>query len=324
MAKPERILAHELLDHEVMDLSAGQILGAVVDFAISRDGRVTQLGILPLEWYLGGKGIAPEHITNINADRVCIASAESLAEFAPDSAESFSAMMGERFLGKPVLQHDGEVLGELADFWINLGDGRICDLVVTGADDKRVKVPVEAIKTIGRDYIVIERAHPAEAPVEPETTAPGKAEAAGEDTPAPKPQPASASPAPAAEPEPEEQPTPVKAQAPAAAEPAVEIPPELEAAPPPAPAKAGDGAEIPSRSEEKQALFGGKKTESGLSKFDQKKCDFLRGRPAHREIKNAAGDLLAAKGEKLDDAALQRIIDAGLLADVFIEMTVNK
>jgi sporulation protein YlmC with PRC-barrel domain len=326
MAKPERILAHELLDHEVMDLSAGQILGTVVDFAISRDGRVTQLGILPLEWYLGGKGIAPEHITNINADRVCIASAESLAEFTPDGVESFSAMLGERFLGKPVLQHDGEVLGELADFWLSLLDGRICDLVVTGADDKRSKVPVESIKTIGRDYIVIERASVATEPqADPPAPALGKAEAAGDAMPAAKQQPAApGSPTQAAEPKSEVKPinTQAEAAAPVLAktEPALDIPPELEAAPPPAPAAAGE----PSRSEEKQALFGAKKTDASLSKFDQKKCDFLRGRPAHREIKNAAGDILAAKGDKLDDDALQRIIDAGLLADVFIEMTVNK
>lgn len=91
--------------------------------------------------------------------------------------------------------------------------------------------------------------------------------------------------------------------------------------PPPPPAAKGDG---PSRSEEKQALFGGKKPEAGLSKFDQKKCDFLRGRNAHRDIKNSAGELVAAKGDKLDDEALHKIIAAGLLADVFIEMTVNK
>jgi sporulation protein YlmC with PRC-barrel domain len=319
MAKPERILAHELLDHEVMDLSAGQILGTVVDFAISRDGRVAQLGILPLEWFLGGKGIAPEHITNINADRVCISSAEALGEFSPDGVDTFSGMLGGRFLGKPVLQHDGEVLGELADFWLSLVDGRICDLVVVGADEKRIKVPVEEIKTIGRDYIVIERASTVVEPVaEPTQPALGKAEAAGEASPAsaavPQPAPAAKPAAPKPEPAPA---TLVEAPAP---EPmaSVDVPPELEVAPPPAPA-----AE-PSRSEEKQALFGVKKGESGLSKFDQKKCDFLRGRPAHREIKNTAGDLLAAKGEKLDDDVLQRIIEAGLLADVFIEMTVNK
>ncbi len=340
MAKPERILAHELLDHEVMDLSAGRILGSVVDFAISGDGRVTQLGILPLEWYLGGKGIEPEHITNINSDRVCIASAESLADFAPDGTASFSAVHGARFLGKPVLQHDGEVLGELADFWFSVAEGRICDLVVIGADDKRVKVPVETIKTIGEDYIVIERAQVAQEPQAQPEPLPGKARAAGAREPAPAAvvaQPVPAAPVKAAEPLRATEagdhaaehalptlavPSPVAA--PAAPESTVKVPPELEADPPPAPPKAGQPLPEPSRSEEKQALFGAKKTETSLSKFDQKKCDFLRGRPAHREIKNTAGEVLAAKGDKLDDDALQRIIEAGMLADVFIEMTVNK
>ena len=368
MAKPERILAHELLDHEVMDLSAGRILGTVVDFAISGEGRVTQLGILPVEWYLGGKGIEPEHIANINADRVCIASAESLAPFAPDSTDSFSALQGDRFLGKPVLQHDGEVLGELADFWINLKDGRISDLVVIGDDDKRVKVALEAIKTVGTDYIVIDRAPAAiDAPAEPEP-APGKAKAAGASQPPdavktaePVAAPPAKAAAPSAEPkadakpklkepeveEPEpgatapdkeasaavpEQSEPVKPSKPASTppveppreEPKIEIPPELEADPPPPPPVVSQPSPEPTRSEEKQALFGSNKAGANLSKFDQKKCDYLRGRPAHREIKDASGDVLAAKGDALDDVALQRIIDAGMLADVFIEMTVNK
>lgn len=259
MAKPEKILAQELLDCEVMDLGAGRIVGTVVDFAISRDGTVVQMGILPLEWYQGGKGIAPGSITNINADRVIIDSADNLGEFAPDGEEQFSAQLGDTLLGKPVLQSDGEILGELADFWLKLEDGKITDLVVTGGDDKRVKVPLEAIKTIGRDYIVIVRGKGAEAPLAESKDTEGKAKAAageqdagaGQVGPASAPsQPAAAKPQAEEKPQPAAKPAakpaeePVEPEEPAAAvedeqraaadEAPPEVPPELDEAPPPA------------------------------------------------------------------------------------------
>jgi len=61
-----------------------------------------------------------------------------------------------------------------------------------------------------------------------------------------------------------------------------------------------------------------------ISKFDQKKLDFLRGKAAHRDIKDSAGIILVAKDELLDQPALERIVQGGVLGEVFIEMTLKK
>ena len=114
---------------------------------------------------------------------------------------------------------------------------------------------------------------------------------------------------------------------------APEIPAEMEAPPPPAPAKpmpaakpvaAAAVAEGVTRSEEKAALFGEGKPKIELSKFDQKKRDYLRGKPAHRDLKDKAGQPIAAKGEVLSDDKLDAIVAAGILGEVFVEMTLNK
>src|SRR5687768_10317987 len=136
MAKPDRIFASELLEREVMDLRAGEIVGAVTDFNVTREGVVTQLGVLPLQWYRGGRGIAPGAITNVTRERVSIEDSTLLDDFAPDGDSSLSAMLGDNIYGKQVLQADGELLGSLADFAFDLSDGRITDIVVFGDDDK--------------------------------------------------------------------------------------------------------------------------------------------------------------------------------------------
>jgi sporulation protein YlmC with PRC-barrel domain len=172
VAKPDRIFASELLEREVMDLRAGEIVGAVTDFNVTRDGVVTQLGVLPLQWYRGGWGIAPGAITNVTRERVSIEDSTLLDEFAPDGEESLSAMLGDNVYGKAVLQADGELLGHLADFAFDLGDGRITDVVVFGDDDKRSKISIASIQTIGKSYVVINRAGAAEVQPGPKPAAP--------------------------------------------------------------------------------------------------------------------------------------------------------
>jgi sporulation protein YlmC with PRC-barrel domain len=157
VAKPDRIYASELLEREVMDLRDGAVVGSVTDFNVTRDGVVTQLGVLPLQWYRGGKGIAPGAITNVTRERVSIDDAGLLDDFDPDGETSLSAMLGDNLYGKQVLQADGELLGLLADFAFDLGDGRITDIVVYGDDDKRTKIGVDNVHTIGKSYIVISR-----------------------------------------------------------------------------------------------------------------------------------------------------------------------
>jgi len=157
VAKPDRIFASELLEREVMDLRAGEIVGAVTDFNVTREGVVTQLGVLPLQWYRGGWGIAPGAITNVTRERVSIEDSTLLEGFEPDGETSLSAMLGDNLYGKAVLQADGELLGHLADFAFDLSNGHLTDLVVFGDDDKRIKIGVEKIQTIGKSYIVISR-----------------------------------------------------------------------------------------------------------------------------------------------------------------------
>jgi sporulation protein YlmC with PRC-barrel domain len=308
MPKPEKILAQELLELEVLDLTAGETVGSVLDFSITRDGRVALIGLLPVQWYRGGLGITPQSIAGLNHDCICLAHGAVLAPFAPDEQESFSVYFGDHIQGKPVLQEDGALLGELVDFCFNLEDGRILDLIVQDASEKRVRVPVEALKTIGRDYIVIQRGgtgqavssstpeavvamSQADAP-EATDTAPGTAVAADDIL--------------------------IEAALP-------EVGPGIEPAEQSAPSFAAEHPVPPelTRAEEKAALFG-TALPAELSKFDQKKRDFLRGRKAHREIKTAGGELIAAKGAALDDAKLNSIVEAGLLGEVFIEMTLSK
>ena len=156
MAKPDKIFASELLEREVLDLKAGETVGKVVDFAVSRDGAVAQLGILPRSWFAGGQGVTPAQIAWVNAERVCIEEGTSLAAFEAGQGESAAFLLRDLH-GKGVMQQDGLLLGTLADFAFNLTDGRICDLVVIGEGGKRVRVPVETIRAVGRDYIVIDR-----------------------------------------------------------------------------------------------------------------------------------------------------------------------
>jgi sporulation protein YlmC with PRC-barrel domain len=315
MPKPEKILAQELLELEVLDLTRGETLGSIVDLAITRDGRVALIGLLPVQWYRGGLGLAPGSIAGINRDCICLAADAKLSPFEPDELETFSVHFGGQIQGKPVLQDDGVVLGELVDFSFNLDDGRILDLVVQDASEKRVRVPVEAFRAIGRDYVVIQRGGtsqpvaggaPSPAAAVPAAERSAEDSPGGEDSSAPDPPPAVAEPEASALPD-------------AAPEPEAVVEPAAETAP----ATAPEAQPELSRAQEKAALFGpGEPAE--LTKFDQKKRDFLRGRKAHRDIAAPGGEVLAKKGAALDDATLGRIIDAGLLGEVFIEMTLSK
>lgn len=275
MSKPEKILARELLEREVLDLAAGQIIGRVIDFALTRDGRVAQIGVLINAWYEGGRGLPPAAIASVHRDHVCIEDSAGLAEFAPDGEASFS-LKGDALLGRQVLQQDGELLGELFDFCFEFAEGQITDLIVLAPTEKRVKVPVEKIRTIGHSFIVVERGvlvvGAAELQAGEEETLPGEELAAEDGGPGEN---------------------------------------SLE--------PAGSGATAGER-----ALFGDAHAQSGLSRFDEKKRDYLLGRPAHRDISSPAGELLIAKGGKLDGKVIQRIIEAELLNDVFIEMTLTK
>jgi sporulation protein YlmC with PRC-barrel domain len=418
MAKPDKILAHELLDREVLDLRAGEVAGSVVDFGINREGKVQLIGILPVAWYGGGRGITPASITFLTEDRLCIANGDALEDFAPDGDVLISTNSGGQIYGKTVLLHDGEMLGELADFRFNLGDGKITDLLVLDGDDRRTRIPIEKITTIGKDYIIIERGAAAAdsdaageaspfssaAAVEPEPAAaesipaslpparggktkskaatgalqPKAVERAPEPAPAweaaPAPSPTWEAPAVEAPAEP-----PVGASsweavaepaavtdwpataAPAVAEAETVSPAVLDEAPPVAmedtapaateawseaasePVPAPDHGPVfdnvvapaagldsvfdvpaaPLSSEpEVDPLFEVKGVQ--ISKFDQKKLDFLRGKLAHRDIKDTEGIILVAKDEELDQPALMRIVQGGVLGEVFIEMTLKK
>ena len=310
MAKPEKILAQELLDLEVLDLAAGEVVGRIIDLALTRTGQVALVGVLPTSWFGGGKGIAPEKIASIHLKRACIEGSDSLEDFDPDGEGVFSMVADGLMPKKQVLQEDGELLGSLVDFAFSLADGRICDLVVLGADEKRTKVPVEAIRTIGKDYIVITRGQktmdggdkPVDAPApQPEVK------------PDPKPEPVAEAAPPAA---PEEAAAPEPVMDEPAPEPVVEEQPK--------PEKAGNKPETKEDKQGNDELFSEDKPTPALSKYDQKKRDFLVGRKAHRDIKDKDGELIVAKDAPLDDPVINRIIEAGLLGDVFIELTLKK
>jgi len=329
MARPERILAQELLGLEVLDLGAGTVLGTVVDFAVSRDGRVALIGILPVEWYRGGQGVAPAGIAAINPERVCLVEGATLAPFAPDGQELFSANFGDAIQGKTILQQDGELLGVLADFAFSLDDGRIQDIVVLDAEDKKVRVPVSAFRTLGRDYVVVERGAPAlagEPQSAPAQTVPAAAESAPATAESTHSESATAT---------DQRAGPVtrravgakaggaKPGAAAASEDAAEAAAPAASGPEKAVAAAGQAGEAAQPGEQAK-VFLEARPEPELSKFDQKKRDFLRGRMAHRDITGPTGEVIVAKGAPLDGGALAKIIEAGLLGEVFVEMTLSK
>jgi sporulation protein YlmC with PRC-barrel domain len=293
MGKPEKILAQDLMGRELLDLAAGEIVGQVTDFAITRDGTVKLVGILGVEWYAGGQGIAPDAITSVNDDRICIEASEALTGFAPEGDELF-AMRAEKLLAnRHVLKDDGEMLGLLVDFAFSLTDGRITDLIVRSANEKRVQVPVEHIRTIGREYIIVEHG--------------GKAEG---DEMAP-----SAVQAPAT--------VPPAADAPEAQSAAEDPVPEMEvdAEPKPVPVATTENS-VPAADKDK--LFEEEAEEIKLSKFDQKKKDFLLGKSAHRDIKDANNALIVAEGDTLNEQVVGRIIAADMLGDIFLELTMKK
>jgi len=278
MTKPEKVLANELLQCEVLDLAAGKVIGNVQDLALTLDGRIVAVGVLPRAWYTGGLGISPASIISIQQQRVCIESQDVLAEFRP-TKKSFSMYENDLLASKHVLQQNGKMLGLLMDFSFELASGRITDLIVLGEDDRRSKVIVDSIHAIGPEYLVVDQIEATDASsVAMDNPVSNK----GNDDYI------SASP---------------------------EISPELEEAPPPA----MSSADMPVGE-----LFGGSKEESDLSAFDEKKRKFLLGRPAHRDIKTAEGEMIIAKGEGINEAAFEGIIEAGLLGEVFIEMTLKK
>jgi sporulation protein YlmC with PRC-barrel domain len=278
MTKPEKVLANELLQCEVLDLAAGKVIGNVQDLALTLDGRIVAVGVLPRAWYTGGLGISPASIISIQQQRVCIESQDVLTEFRPDK-KSFSMYENGLLASKRVLKQNGEMLGQLMDFSFELASGRITELIVLGENERRSKVAVDCIRAIGPEYLVVGQAEVTDAP------------SAAMDNPA------------------------VNKDNPNPASSFQEVPPELEEAPPPAMSSADQPA---------GELFGGSKEESDLSAFDEKKRKFLLGRPAHRDIKTAEGEMIIAKGESISETAFEGIINAGLLGEVFIEMTLKK
>jgi len=279
MSKPEKILAQELINREVLDLKAGEVVGSIRDFALTRDGLISLIGILAQDWFIGGQGVPPSSVTNVKHERVTVSDTSALTEFAPDGVETFSVRSNDYIRNKSVLSEDGEELGKLQDFAFQLDDGKIVDLVVLDANEKKAKIPVDAIQTIGRDYIVIVR---------------GKPSFERADDP------------------------------PVAADVTDEAPTKKMTAELPADAPVTKEPAEPSRTEEKEALFGGGSEEPVLNKFDQKKRDFLNGREAHRDISTEDGELIVAKGEPIEGEVLAMIIEHNLLGKIFIEMTLNK
>lgn len=295
MAKPEKVLASELLEREVVDLQAGAVVGAVVDFAVAREGRVMLLGVLPLDWFSGGLGIAPAAIASVTHERVCISDSAALTGFAPGTGET-ALLTFDRLQNKTVVEQDGNLLGTLTDFSFMCADGQITDLVVLdSASDRRSKVAIESIRCIGSDFIVIQRNQSAAtiAAAVPEPVAAAKL------SPAPVEETAAASAA---------------SQAGAAAELDSGI---IEHG-------AARIAETAEAEAEASALFVAAPEPGKLSKFDQKKVNYLRGKPAHRDLVSSQGELLVAKGTLLDDPAITLLVQHELLSEVFVEMTVNR
>ena len=154
--------------------------------------------------------------------------------------------------------------------------------VVLDSNEKKAKIPVDSIQTIGRDYIVVVRGVPSFDRADDSPAAPAE----------------------------------VADEAPSTKKKAIETAAEE--------ASVTDEPGEPSRSEEKKALFGGGAEEPTLSKFDQKKRDFLNGREAHRDISTEDGELIVAKGDIIEGDVMAQIIEHNLLGDIFIEMTLKK
>jgi sporulation protein YlmC with PRC-barrel domain len=375
MAKPDKILAHELLGREVLNLQAGEVAGSVVDFGINREGSVQLIGVLPTAWYLGGRGIAPAAITFLTGDRMCIANGEALQEFHPDGDSLISTDSGGQIYGKTVLLFDGEMLGELVDFRFNLSDGRITDLLVLDSEQRRSRVPIEKITTIGKDYIIIERAagQESEGSTEAEASpfsqaaavasAPAAAQLSSEVEVIERPAGQASTRAGRSrgrnrqepvvdEKEASEPYVPAAGHSESVASVAVEQQSAAEqlrmAETPEAVVPAASNLDevfvVSSASEQSEPFLlsaaddaqtmssAAQASETGLasspgvniSKFDQKKMEFLIGKSAHRDIKDPEGVILVAEGEDFDQSALLRILEAGVLGEVFIEMTLRK
>lgn len=275
MGTTEKVYANDLLEREVLDLSAGMILGSIVDYVITGDGVVSLIGILGERWFAGGSGIPPSTITNINAQRITIVDSGEITTFEPDGEDSFSVNTDTFIWGKNVLADSGELLGGLMDFCFNLSDGVITDLVVMDGAEKRQKVPIDKLLTIGRDYIVIARGS-------------GDSEEAADINPAAS---------------------------------SYTTPGTYSAAEAEAPEDAADESAVGLQADDSAGAADESAVRAALSRFDQKKYDYLINKRAHRDISDADGDVIAAKGTPLDDAALGRIVDSNQLSRVFIELT---
>jgi uncharacterized protein YrrD len=308
MAKPDKIFASELLERELMDLRAGAVVGSVADFCVTRDGRITLIGILPEEWYRGGQGIAPGQVTHVTEDRISIDDGGSLEPFHPDNDQLFSTVYGDNVYGKEVLRQDGELLGVLVDFSFSFGDGRISDIAVIGETEQRQLIAIEQVHTIGRNYIVVTLADASAT----EVGEPGPNVAAASTETSAWTSMSSASSQAVAE-ESSSVLTYAEPLAPiqAAAESAVEAPPARweEHAP-----VAEEPAPPPPGIDDDPVL-------RALSGFDRKKIEYLLGRPAHRELRSAEGVLIAERGASIDPAVLSALVSSGQLNAVFLETT---
>jgi uncharacterized protein YrrD len=290
-----------------MDLREGMVVGNVADFCVTREGQVTLIGILPEEWYRGGQGVAPAQVTHVTADRISIEDSGGLEPFIPDNDTQLSTVFGDNVYGKQVLRQDGELMGVLVDFAFGLADGQITDIAVIGGGEQRELLAIEAVQTIGRNYIVVTLA-----------------EAPGVEAGAPGPKPAAAAAAPeaaavAAYAEPQATyVAPLPRAEPLIVEPAIVFAEPTVAEPLPEPEPLAEPEPEPvalaPRIEDDPVL-------TGLSPFDRKKVEYLLGRSAHRELRTGGGTLIAERGQALDVTALSALASAGLLNAVFLEAT---
>jgi sporulation protein YlmC with PRC-barrel domain len=302
MAKPDKIFASELLERELMDLREGTVVGNVADFCVTREGQVTLIGILPEEWYRGGQGVAPAQVTHVTAERISIEDGGGLEPFLPDNDTQFSTVYGDNVYGKQVLRQDGELMGVLVDFAFGLADGRITDIAVIGGGEQRELLAIEAVQTIGRNYIVV-------------TLAAAPAVEAG----APGPKPAAAAAAPeAAAVAAWAEPAATYVEALPRAEP-LQVEPAIVFAEPtvaePLPEPAPEPAPVAAPRVEDDPVL------AALSPFDRKKVEYLLGRSAHRELRTPGGVMIAERGATLDVAALSALASGGMLNAVFLEAT---
>lgn len=354
----ERILrASELLGCEAVDIAAGAAVGFVRELALGPDGALQCLGIETPQWYSPGKSVPVLSVAAVLDGRLLIRPGSALEAYNPAGLQTVSSSSGPG--GRNLLCLNEGALGRLCDLCFRLSDGALLEVSACSNDGAIRSVKVRSVTALGPDCLIIEAldeaaekeraerkrllkqelgalelaAAPAAAAAPPrsepelaELPVEDNAIPEIEDSPGLQPELALASlgahdgPQDASAPEAESA-AAIGEMLAARAWAAAQGQPQPEMKPVRGSGAASQASTDPST---EAGLFPQTRARRGIEQlplFDQRKAQYLLGKPLRRDVFGPDGALLCERGRPVDEKVLDAMIASGVLESVFLEMT---